>query len=169
MRGQRHLAAGDKIELLRLAPDLHHDDANRIAGQRVGDRPQRMIDVGGAYTDEKTRIETQFGQPAHRQGARFNLGEILPDPDDGPPGGHATRKSRDKARRRDALPAGLRKHLMHHPQSETALQAGVGIRMPEHHLTRAIGLAMGLDAGAQTCKRVRGADLTFAILLTAIS
>ena len=136
MRGQRQLAAGDKVERPRLAPNLQHDDANRIAGQRVGDRPQRLIRIDGAYTDEKARIETQFSQPAHRDGARFNLGEILPDPNDGSPHGRATRKPRDKARRRDTLPAGIRKHLVHGPQSEPALQACIGIRMSKHYPAR---------------------------------
>jgi hypothetical protein len=128
-----------------------------------------MINVGGAYTDEKTRIETQFSQPAHRQRARFNLGEILSDPNGGPPRGHAPRKPCDKARRHDTLPPGVRKHFVHGPQGEPALQARIGIRMPKHHPAWRIRLAMGFDAGAQTCKRARGADLTFAILLTAIS
>jgi hypothetical protein len=136
LRGQRQLAAGDKVERPRLAPNLQHDDANRIAGQRVGDRPQRLIRISGAYTDEKARIETQFSQPAHRDGACFNLGEILPDPNDGPPHGRATRKPRDKARRRDTLPAGIRKHLVHGPQSEPALQACIDIRMSKHYPAR---------------------------------
>ena len=136
MRGQRQLAAGDKVERPRLAPNLQYDDANRIAGQRVGDRPQRLIRIDGAYTDEKTRIETQFSQPAHRDGACFNLGEILPDPNDGPPHGRATRKPRDKARRRNTLPAGIRKHLVHGPQGEPALQARIGIRMSKHYPAR---------------------------------
>jgi hypothetical protein len=136
LRGQRQLAAGDKVELPRLAPNLQHDGANRIAGQRIGDRPQRVIRIRGAYTDEQTRIETKLSQPAHRQGARFNLGEILPDPNDGLPPGRATRKPCDKARRRDTLPAGLRKHLVHGPQGEPALQACVGIRMSKHYPAR---------------------------------
>jgi hypothetical protein len=169
LRGQRQLAAGDKVELFGLAPNLQHDDAHRIAGQRIGGRPQRMIRISGAYTDEKTRIETKLSQPAHRQGTRFNRGEILPDPNDGPPRGHATRKPRDKARRRDTLPAGVRKHFVRGPQGKPALQARIGIRVPERRLTRRIRFTMGLDAGAQTRKRARGADLAFAILLTAIS
>jgi hypothetical protein len=136
LRGQRQLAAGDKVELPRLAPNLQHDDTDRIASQRVGDRPQRLIRISGAYTDEKTRIETQFSQPTHRQGARFNLGEILPDPNDRPPHGRATRKPCDKAGRRDTLPAGLRKHLVHGPQGEPALQACVGIRMSKYYPAR---------------------------------
>ena len=36
LRGQRQLAAGDEIELPRLAPDLQHDGAERIAGERIG-------------------------------------------------------------------------------------------------------------------------------------
>jgi hypothetical protein len=130
-----------------------------------------MIRISGAYTDEKARIEAKLSQPAHRQGTRFNLGEILPDPNDGPPRGHATRKPRDKAGRCSALPSGLRKHLMGRPQNKPALQARIGLRMPERHLARTIRLAMGLKAlyvAAQSRKRTCGADLTFATLLTAI-
>ena len=89
MRGQCQLAAGDKVELSRLAPDLQHDGAHRIAGERVRGRSQGMVDVGGVNTDEKARIETKFGKPAHRNGARFNFREILPDPNHRTPRGHA--------------------------------------------------------------------------------
>jgi len=136
LRCQCQFAAGHEVELSRLAPDFQHDDANRIAGQRVGGRPQRNFHIGGAHRHEKTRIETEFSQPAHRHRARFNLGEILPDPHQRPPGGRPTRKTSDKAGRRGTLPAGIRKHFVHRAQSETALQGGVGIRMPERHLAR---------------------------------
>ena len=89
LRGQCQLAAGDKVELSRLAPDLQHDGADRIAGERVGGRSQGMVDVGGVDTDETTRIQTKFGKPAHRDGARFNFREILPDPNHRTPRGHA--------------------------------------------------------------------------------
>lgn len=65
LRGQCQLAAGDEIELTRFAPDFQHHDTKRIAGQRVGGRPQRAIHVGGAHRHEQTRIETEFGQSAH--------------------------------------------------------------------------------------------------------
>ena len=89
MRGQCQLAAGDKIELSRLAPDLQHDSAHRIAGKRVRGRSQGMVDIGGMDTDETPRIETEFGKPAHRHSARFDFREILPDPDHRTPRGHA--------------------------------------------------------------------------------
>jgi len=80
LRRQRQLAAGDEIELTRFAPDLQHDDAERIAGQCVGGSSQRGLNVGRAHRHEKTRIKTEFGQSAHRQRARFKFGKILPDP-----------------------------------------------------------------------------------------
>ena len=46
LRGQSQLAAGDEIELARLAPDFQHHGAERIAGQRVGGGPQRGVGVG---------------------------------------------------------------------------------------------------------------------------
>jgi hypothetical protein len=36
LRGQRQLAARHEIELPRLAPELEHDGAERIAGERIG-------------------------------------------------------------------------------------------------------------------------------------
>jgi hypothetical protein len=80
LRRQRQFAAGEEVELPRLAPDFQHDDANRIAGQRVGGRTQCVVHIGRTHGHDKTRIKTEFGQPAHRNRARFNLGEILPYP-----------------------------------------------------------------------------------------
>jgi len=140
LRGQRQFAAGDEIELPRLAPDFEYDDANRIAGQRVGGRPQRIVHIGRAHGHEQARIETEFGQSAHRHRARFNLGEILPYPHHWPMWKfrcrHPAREPCDKAGRRRTLPAGVRKHFVHRPQSEAALQRRVGVRMPERHPAR---------------------------------
>jgi hypothetical protein len=136
LRRQCQLAAGDEVELSRLAPDFQHDDANCIAGQRVGGRPQRNFHIGGAHRHKETRIETEFGQSAHRHRARFNLGEILPYPHQRPPCRRPARKPRDKTGGRGALPAGVSKHFVHRPQRETALQRRVGIGMPERHPAR---------------------------------
>jgi hypothetical protein len=136
LRRQRQFAAGNEVELSRLAPDFQHDDANRIAGQRVGGRPQRNFHIGGAHRHQKTRIETEFSQPAHRHRARFNLGEILPYPHQRPPCRRPARKPRDKTGGRSALPAGVGKHFVRRAQSETALQRRVGIGMPEGHPAR---------------------------------
>ena len=156
LRGQRQLAAGDEIELARLAPDLEHDDAQRIAGQRIGGGPQRGVHVGGAHGHEEARIETEFGQSAHRQRARFNFGEILPYPHQRPPCARPPRKACDKTRRRGALPAGIGEHLVHRPDSKAALQRRVRIGMPERHPARGVRIAMrldALDAAAQGRKR----------------
>ena len=146
MRGQCQLAAGDKVELSRLAPDFQHDGAHRIAGERVGSRSQCMLDISGVDTDETTRIQTEFGKPAHRDGARFNFREILPDPNHRPPRGHAPRDPRDKSGRHSALPSGFRKHLVHGAQSESALQARIRLRMSEPHPARRVRLTTGLEA-----------------------
>jgi hypothetical protein len=69
LRGQGQLAAGDQIQLTRLAPDFQHHRANRIAGQRVGRGTQGIVDIGRAHRDQPARIEAEFGQPAHRQRA----------------------------------------------------------------------------------------------------
>lgn len=136
LRRQRQLAAGDEIELARLAPDFEHDDTQRVAGQRIGGRSQRGLHVGGAHGHEEARIETEFGQSAHRQRAGFNFGEILPDPHQRPPFRHPPREACDKTRRRRTLPAGLGEHLVHRPQGEAALQRRIRVRMPERHLAR---------------------------------
>lgn len=105
-----------------------------------------MLNVGGMNTDETTRIETEFGKPAHRDRARFNLGEILPYPHQGPPCGDPVGKPCNKAGRHSALPSGFRKHFMHRPQGEPALQVCVGLRVPERHPAWRIRFAMGFDA-----------------------
>jgi hypothetical protein len=140
LRCQRQFAAGDEVELSRLAPDFQHDDADRIAGQRIGRGSQRNLHIGGAHRHDEARIETEFGQAAHRHRARFNLGEILPYPHQRPMWkfrcGQPAREPCDKTGRGGALPAGVRKHFMHRPQSETALQRRVGVRMPQRHPAR---------------------------------
>ena len=146
LRGQCQLAAGDEIDLFRLAPDLQHDGAHRIAGQGVGRCPQRLIDVGCADRDEKTRVKAKLGKPVHRDRACFDFRKILPDPNYRSPRGHAPGKPRDKAGRHRALPAGLRKHLVHGAQNQPALQMCVGLRMSERHLAQATRRAMRLDA-----------------------
>jgi hypothetical protein len=136
LRGQRQFAAGDEIELACLAPDFEHDDANRIAGQRIGSRPQCVVHIGDAHGHEKAWIETEFGQPAHRHRARFNLGEILSNPHQWPPACRPARKSGNKTGRRSALPASFRKNFVHGSQGEATLQRRVGIGMPKRHLSR---------------------------------
>jgi hypothetical protein len=113
LRRQCQLAAGDEIELARFAPDLQHDGAERIAGQRVGGGPQRGLHIDGAHRHEEPRIETELGQSAHRQRARFDFRKILPDPQQRPPRGDPPCETRDKSRRGSALPATFGKHFVH--------------------------------------------------------
>jgi len=145
LRRQRQLAAGNEVELLRLAPNLHHDDTHRIADKRVRSRPQRMVHVASAYSDEKAGIEAELDEPVHRHHARFNLGEILPYPYDGPPARQPAGKGGHKTGRRRALPPRLRKHFVHGAQSEPALQGRIGLRMAEHRLAKRRGLAMDFE------------------------
>ena len=56
LRGQCELAAGDEIELARIAKDFQHDGAERIAGQRIRRAAQRGLDIGGAHGDQTARI-----------------------------------------------------------------------------------------------------------------
>ena len=71
--GQRQLAARHEIELPDLAPELEHDGAQRIAGERIGRAPQRALDIGGAHHHHAAGIETELGEPAHRQRAGLYL------------------------------------------------------------------------------------------------
>jgi hypothetical protein len=139
--GQRQLAAGDEIELPGFTPDFQHDAAERIAGESIGGGPQRSVDVGCAHRHHKARIKTEFGQPAHRQRARFNFGKILTHPHQRPPCRHPPGKARDKTRRRGTLPAGCREHLMHRAQGEAALQRRVRLGMSERHPAGQIRIA----------------------------
>lgn len=157
LRGQRQLSAGDEIELARLAPDLQHHAAQRIAGQRVGRRPQRGFHIRRAHRHQQAGVQTELGQAAHRQRAGFNLGEILPHPHQRPPCRRSGRQPGEKPRRRGALPA-FGKHFMHRGYRETALQARIGICMPKRHAPRRTSLRGrldALDAAAQGRKRVR--------------
>ena len=81
LRGQREFAAGDEIELARIAKDFQHDGAERIAGERICRRAQGGLDIGGAHGDQTARIEAKLDQAAHRQRAGFHFGKILPHPD----------------------------------------------------------------------------------------
>jgi len=157
LRRQGQLAAGDEIELARLAPDFEHDGAQRIAGQRVGGGPQRRVHVGRTHGHQQPRIETEFGQPGHRQRAGFHFDKILPHPQQRPPRRHPSCEPGDKTGRGGALPASFREHLVHRAPRETALQRRVRIGMPERRPARRIGVTMrldALDAPTQTRKRV---------------
>jgi len=144
--GQCQLAARDKVELLRFAPHFQHDGAHRIARQGIGGGPQGMIDIGGVDADEKTRIETEFGKPAHRDGACFNFRKILPDPDHGPPRCHASCEPRDKTGCHRALSPCFRKHLVQGAQSEPTLQTRIGLGVSERHPAQRMRRAVRLDA-----------------------
>jgi hypothetical protein len=155
--GQRQLATGDEIELPRRAPHFQHHDAHRIAGERIGRRPQRAIDIGGAHVHQPARIEPEFGQPAGRQRSRFNLGEILPDPDQRPAWRHPRRQSRDESGGRADVPA-LGKHFMHGSPGETALQRRIHARMAERHFVERESRLLrfeAFDAAAQSRKRAQ--------------
>ena len=142
----------------RFAPDFQHDGAQRIAGERVGGGSQRGVHIGCAHRHQEARIETEFGQSAHRQRARFNLGEILTHPNQRPPCRRPPRKARDKTRRRGTLPACIGEHFVHRTHREAALQRRIRVGMAERHPLRRIRIAMrldALDAAAQSRKRVR--------------
>ena len=133
LRRQRQLAAGDEIELTRLPPDFQHHDTHRIAGERIGRRPQRAVDVSRAHAHQQTGIQAEFGPSAQRQRARLDFGKILTYPNQRPPCRYPPRKASDKTRGRGTLPAGFGKHLVHRTQRESALQRRIGPGMAERH------------------------------------
>ena len=158
LRRQGQLAAGDEIELARLAPEFQHHRAQRIAGERIGRGPQRGFGVGRAHRHQQARIETEFGKAAHRQRARFRFRKILTHPEQWPPRGDAAREPCDETSGRSTLPAGLGKHLMHRAACETALQHRIGLHMAERDASGLVRAVMGFDAcdiAAQTRKRVQ--------------
>jgi hypothetical protein len=155
LRGQRQLAAGDEIELPCLPPGFQHHGPKRIAGKRVGGRPQGGVHVGRPHRHHKTGIETEFGPSAHRQRAGFNFGEVLTDPHQRPPCRGSSREPCDKTCRRGTLPA-LGKDLMHRSLGKTALQRCIRIGMAERHPVGPVRIARrfeALNAPTQTRKR----------------
>jgi hypothetical protein len=153
-RRQGQLAAGDEIELPRLTPDFHHHGAERIAGQRIGRRPQRGLHVGRAHGYHEARIEAEFAPSAHRQRAGFDFRKILPHPQQRPPRADAPRKASDESRRRGALPS-FGEHLMYRAERKPALQRRIRPGMAERHPVRRGGVVGfdALDAAAQRRKR----------------
>ncbi len=157
LRCQCQLAAGDEIELPRFAPDFQHHGPHRIAGERVGRRPQCIIHVGRAHTHQPSRIEAEFGQPAHRQRAGFDFGKILAHPHQRALCRQPSREARDETGRRAAL-SSLGKHFMHRADGEPAAQHRIGAGMAERHPVEGMRFAMRLeafDAPSQIRKRVR--------------
>ena len=121
LRGQRQLAARHEIELPRLAPELEHDGAERIAGERIGRGAQRALHVSRAHHHHAARIEAELGEPAHRQRAGLEFRKILPHPQQRLARRDTPRKPGDKARRGRALTP-LAKHLVDRRACEPALQ-----------------------------------------------
>jgi hypothetical protein len=152
---QSEFAAGDEIELPRLAPDFQHHGAERIAGQRVGGGPQRRVGIGRAHGHQQPRIEAQLGKPAHRQRAGFDFRKILPHPDQRPARRHPSGKAGDKSCRRGALMS-IGKDFMHRGAGKPAAQRRIDLRMAERHLMERMRIRRrldALDAAAQTRKR----------------
>jgi hypothetical protein len=133
LRGQCQLAAGDEIELPCRPPDFQHDDAKRIAGERVGRRPQGGVHIRCAHRHQEAGIKAEFGQSAHRQRTRFYFSEILTYPQQRPPGHRPSRESRNKPGRRRNL-SSLGEHLVHRAHGEAALQGSIHVNMTECHL-----------------------------------
>lgn len=132
LRGQCQLAARHEIELPGLAPELEHDGAERIAGERIGRSAQRALDIGGTHHHHAARIEAELGEPAHRQRASLDLRKILPHPQQRSARRHTSRKTGDKARRGCALRPSA-KHLVDRRARESAFQGAVHFAVTERN------------------------------------
>lgn len=130
LRSQRQLTARHQIELPGLAPELEHDGAERIAGERIGRGAQRALDVSRTHHHHVAWIEAELGEPAHRQRAGFKFREILPHPQQRPAHRNAARKPGDKTRRGRALTP-LAKHLVDRRAREPAFQGAVHLAVAE--------------------------------------
>ena len=156
LRRQGQFAACHEVELPRLAPDLQHHGAQRIAGKRVGRGPQRALAIGRAHRHQAARIEPKLGKPAHRQRAGFHFGKILPHPDQRPAQRDPAGETCDEPGRHRALMS-LGEHLMHRGHREAAAQHRIGFRMAERNAPRRMQIATRLDAfdvAAQSRQRV---------------
>jgi hypothetical protein len=153
--GECEFAAGDEVELARLAKGLQHDGAERIAGERIRRGAQRCLGIGGADGDEQARIEAELGKAVRRQRAGFNFRKILPHPDQRFARGHPSGDASQETGGGGAL-VSLGKHLMHGGKREPAAQHRIGGFMAERDLVQPVHIAMGfdaLDAAAQGRKR----------------
>ena len=139
-RGQRQLAAGDEIELPRLAPDFQHDGAERIAGKRVGGGTQRGLAVGARARSragaDRGRVRASRSSTARR--IRFPQNPAAPRPAArarDPP-----RDASDKTGRRRALMA-FGKHFMHRGHREPAAQHRIRPAWPSATLFERVRIA----------------------------
>lgn len=130
LRSQRQLTARHQIELPGLAPELEHDGAERIAGERIGRGAQRALYVSRTHHHHVAWFEAELGEPAHRQRAGFKFREILPHPQQRPAHRNAARKPGDKTRRGRALTP-LAKHLVDRRAREPAFQGAVHLAVAE--------------------------------------
>ena len=128
LRGQGQLAAGDQIELPRLAPDFQHHRADarrrpahrRRCATRYRHRPRARV-------TSRRGSRPSSAKPAHRQRAGFNLGKILAHPDQRTPRRQPSRQSP----RRIPSPRALCR-----PSENTSCTAPVA-RPPRKHRIRA--------------------------------
>ena len=156
LRGEGQLTAGHEIEMPRLAPDLQHHGAQRIAGERVGRCPQRTFHIGCTHRHETARIKAEFRKPAHRQRAHLALAKIRSDPQQRPLPQGPCGQAQHKTGRAGAVPAAFSEHFMHRAQRKAALQRAICLFMAKHNTTGCISAVMRfqtLDASAQSRKR----------------
>jgi hypothetical protein len=128
-----------------LAPDLHNDSTQRIAGQRIRRCPQCAFHLGRVHCHQQSRIEPELTPATHRYRAGFDRGKVLPHPEQRLARTDALRQPCDEARRRGTLPP-FREHLVHGATRETALQHRIRFVMTKRYPGRHIRGRARFDA-----------------------
>lgn len=120
-------AAGDEIENLWIASDLHNHGAETGAGQSIDARTQGIGRIGRAQQKKSRRIDAQFRKSSWCKCAMFERGKILDDPEHPLHPAHALCGTGSKARRRRITGEDLMKRAAREP----AAQNRIGVRMAE--------------------------------------
>jgi hypothetical protein len=151
---EREPAAGDQIEDLRIAHDLHDHGAEAGAGQGIDSRAQNIGRIGRAQQKEHRRIDAEFRKTARRKCAMLKRRKILDNPE------HPFRSAR-KLRDASGEPRGRRiagKNLVQGAAHQSAAQNRIGIRMAERAARQLPAFAQDgieeLASSFQLCKNV---------------
>lgn len=125
--GEHEPAAGNEIENLWIASDLHDHGTETGTGHSIDARTQGIGRIGRAQQKKSRRIDSQFRKPGWCKCAMFERGEILDDPEHPLHPAHALCGTGSKARRGRVTG----EDLMQCAAREPAVQNRIGVRMAE--------------------------------------
>lgn len=125
--GEHEPAAGNEIENLWIASDLHDHGTETGTGHSIDARTQGIGRIGRAQQKKSRRIDSQFCKPGWCKCAMFERGEILDDPEHPLHPAHALCGTGSKARRGRVTG----EDLMQCAAREPAVQNRIGVRMAE--------------------------------------